>query len=157
MAQHEIETQWMGKMQFNALINGHTIIMDAPERAGGEDNGPIPKPLVLTALSGCSGMDIVSYMRKAGKEPQELTVKVTGELSKQAPIEYISMHACYNIKGDPQNESAALQAVNESQEKNCGVAHMLKKAIPVTWEINYNGRQIFNNQIVALQNLMFSI
>ncbi len=32
---HEIETQWMGKMQFNALVNGHTIIMDAPERIGG--------------------------------------------------------------------------------------------------------------------------
>ena len=28
---HEIETQWMGKMQFNALVNGHTVIMDAPE------------------------------------------------------------------------------------------------------------------------------
>jgi putative redox protein len=35
MAKHEIETQWMGKMQFNALINGHSIVMDAPERAGG--------------------------------------------------------------------------------------------------------------------------
>lgn len=34
---HEIESQWMGKMQFNALVNGHTIIMDAPERVGGED------------------------------------------------------------------------------------------------------------------------
>jgi len=154
---HEIETQWMGKMQFNALVNGHTIIMDAPERAGGEDNGPIPKPLVLTALSGCSGMDIIAYMRKAGKEPQELTVKVTGELSKQAPIEYLSMHAVYNIKGDSANESAAYEAVNVSQQLNCGVAHMLKKAIPVTWEINYNGKQIFNNQSVALQNLMFSL
>jgi len=46
MAKHSIETQWMGKMQFNALVNGHTVIMDAPERAGGEDNGPIPKPFI---------------------------------------------------------------------------------------------------------------
>src|SRR5690606_10439153 len=37
---HEIEAQWMGKMQFNALVNGHTLIMDAPERVGGEDLGP---------------------------------------------------------------------------------------------------------------------
>ncbi len=41
---HEIEVQWMGKMQFNALVNGHTIVMDGPEKVGGEDNGPIPKP-----------------------------------------------------------------------------------------------------------------
>ena len=49
MAKHEIETQWTGKMQVNALINGHTITMDALERSGGEDNGPIPKPFVLAA------------------------------------------------------------------------------------------------------------
>ena len=40
MANHNIETQWMGKMQFNALVNDHTIIMDAPERAGGEEYPP---------------------------------------------------------------------------------------------------------------------
>ena len=43
---HEVETQWMGKMQFNALVNGRTVVMDAPERVGGDDNGPIPKPFV---------------------------------------------------------------------------------------------------------------
>ena len=42
---HEIDVQWMGKMQFNALVNGHTIVMDGPEKVGGEDNGPIPKQL----------------------------------------------------------------------------------------------------------------
>lgn len=85
MAQHEIETLWMGKMQFNALINGHTIIMDAPEKVGGEDNDPIPKPFILTALSGCTGMDIIAIQRKAQKEVYDLTIKVTGELSKQSP------------------------------------------------------------------------
>ncbi|MBC7508727.1 MAG: OsmC family protein, partial [Ferruginibacter sp.] len=92
MAQHEIETQWMGKMQFNTLVNGHTIIMDAPERAGGEDNGPIPKPFILTALSGCTGMDIVSILRKAQTEVNDFDIKVSGQLSKQQPIEYISIH-----------------------------------------------------------------
>jgi putative redox protein len=150
MAQHEIETQWMGKMQFNALVNGHTIIMDAPERVGGEDNGPIPKPLVLTALSGCSGMDIVSYLRRTGKEIEDLNIKVTGELSKVAPIEYIAIHAVYSMTGQKGNENAVVEAVNISQEKNCGVANMLRKALPVTWEINYNGMQVYNNLDKAL-------
>jgi putative redox protein len=146
MAQHEIETQWMGKMQFNALVNGHTIIMDAPERVGGEDNGPIPKPFVLTALSGCTGMDIVAILRKAQKEVQDLSIKVTGELSKQAPIQYVAMHVSYDFKGDPSCKDAALDAVTLSQEKYCGVSQMLKKALPVTWEVNYNGEQLFNNK-----------
>jgi putative redox protein len=124
--------------------------MDAPERVGGEDNGPIPKPLVLTALSGCSGMDIVSYLRRTGKEIEDLNIKVTGELSKVAPIEYIAIHAVYSMTGQKGNENAVVEAVNISQEKNCGVANMLRKALPVTWEINYNGMQVYNNLDKAL-------
>ena len=148
MAQHEIETQWMGKMQFNSLINGHTIVMDAPERVGGEDNGPIPKPFILTALSGCTGMDIVAILRKSQKEVQDLNIKVTGELSKQQPIQYIAIHVSYDFTGEESSRDAALDAVTVSQEKYCGVSQMLKKALPVTWEVNYNALQIFNNKIL---------
>jgi len=147
MAQHVIETQWMGKMQFNTLVNGHTIIMDAPERVGGEDTGTIPKPLVLTALSGCTGMDIVAILRNAGKEVRELNIRVTGELSKQKPIEYLAMHIVYEFRGDESCKEAAIHAVMMSQEKYCGVSHMLRKALPVTWEVNYNGQQLFSNRI----------
>lgn len=149
MAQHEIETQWMGKMQFNSLVNGHTIVMDAPERVGGEDQGPIPKPFVLTALSGCTGMDIVAILRKSNHEVKDFNMKVIGELSKHAPIEYVSIHVVYEFSGDEANKEAALDAVTVSQEKYCGVSHMLRKAIPVTWEVNFNGVQIFNNNEVA--------
>ena len=152
MAQHEIETQWMGKMQFNALVNGHTVVMDAPERVGGDDNGPIPKPFVLTALSGCTGMDIVAILRKANKEASDFSIKVTGELSKQAPIAYIAIHVVYDFKGQPAHQAAALEAVNLSQEKYCGVSQMLKKALPVSWEVNYNGVMVFNNRVLSMAN-----
>lgn len=146
---HEIDVQWMGKMQFNALVNGHTIIMDGPEKVGGEDNGPIPKPFVLTALAGCTGMDIAAILRKANKNPDEFDMKVIGEISKRAPIEYIAVHVVYDFKGAEENKDAALNAVTDSQEKYCGVSSMLKKALPVTWEVNYNGVQIFNNKLEA--------
>ena len=147
MAQHEIETQWMGKMQFNSLVNGHTIIMDASERGGGEDHGPIPKPFVLTALSGCTGMDIIAILRKAQKEVKDLNITVTGELSKQPPIEYVAIHVTYDFTGDRAFKDATMDAVNVSQNKYCGVSHMLRKALPVTWEVNYNGVQLFNNKV----------
>ncbi len=143
---HEIEVQWMGKMQFNALVNGHTIVMDAPEKVGGEDNGPIPKPFVLTALAGCTGMDIAAILRKANKQADEFEMKVIGEISKAAPIQYIAIHVIYHFKGPEQNKPAALDAVNDSQNKYCGVSSMLKKALPVTWEVLYNGTEIFSNK-----------
>ncbi len=143
---HTIETQWMGKMQFNCLVNGHTIIMDAPERVGGEDNGPIPKPFVLTALSGCTGMDVASLLRKANKEVSSFDIKVAGELSKGAPMEYTAIHLIYDFKGNEEDKEAALAAVMDSQEKYCGVSSMLKKIMPVTWDVIYNERTIFTNK-----------
>ena len=150
---HEIETMWMGKMQFNALVNGHTVIMDAPGRVGGEDNGPIPKPFVLSALSGCTGMDVVVLLRKAGKQLHELNLKVSGEITKQPPIEYTSVHLVYDMKGNAEDEQAALDAVMQSQEKICGVSSMLKKIMPVTWQVSYNGKEIFNNQLEIIAQL----
>ena len=143
---HEVEVQWMGKMQFNALVNGHTVIMDGPEKVGGEDNGPIPKPFVLTALAGCTGMDVAAILRKAQKEVNDFDMKVTGEISKTVPIQYTSIHITYDFKGPEENKEAAMKAVTDSQEKYCGVSSMLKKALPVTWEVNYNGVQVFNNK-----------
>lgn len=143
---HEIDVQWMGKMQFNALIGGHTIVMDAPERVGGEDNGPIPKPFVLSALAGCTGMDVAAILRKADKNPDSFDIKVIGEISKRPPIEYTAVHVLYFFEGKEENQTSAVNAVLESQEKFCGVSSMLKKAISVTWEIHYNGQLVFNNK-----------
>lgn len=150
---HEIETQWMGKMQFNALVNGHTVIMDAPERVGGEDLGPIPKPFVLSALSGCTGMDVISLLRKSNAQIDSFDIKVSGEISKTPPIEYTAVHVVYNLQGESTAQEHVLQAVTDSQEKYCGISHMLKKILPVTWEINYNQNQIFNNSIAYIAEL----
>jgi putative redox protein len=146
---HYVETQWTGKMQFNALVNGHTLIMDGPERVGGENNGPIPKPFILTALTGCAGMDVISLLRKAGKQVNDFTLRVEGEITKQPPIEYTEIHLVYDLNGDKNLEQDVLNAITHSQEKMCGVSIMLKKIIPVTWEVIYNGQQIFNNKRTA--------
>lgn len=150
--QHEIETQWMGKMQFNALIGDHTLVMDTTERVGGEDQGPIPKPLILTALSGCTGMDVVALLRKQNIELKELDIKVQGELSKGQPMEYIGIHLIYNGKGNEQEASIFLNAIQDSQYKYCGVSSMLKKALPVTWEVLYNGVLLFDNKEMKIQH-----
>lgn len=151
--QHEIETQWMGKMQFNALVNGHTIIMDAPERVGGEDHGPIPKPFILTALSGCTGMDVIALLRKQGKQLKDFNLKVSGEISKLPPIEYTSANIVYDINGNEEDQQAIISAITTSQEQVCGVSHMLKKIIPVTWQIVFNGKTLFDNRLQAAVHL----
>ena len=146
---HDVDAVWMGKMQFNALVGGHTVTMDAPERAGGEDQGPIPKPFMLTALAGCTGMDVVSLLRKAGKPLDRFEVRVSGEISKTPPILYTGIHVIYEMHGDVAHEEEALRVVDRSQNELCGVSSMLKKAMPVTWEVTYNGVERFNNKMAA--------
>jgi len=52
----------------------------------------------------------------------------------------------HNFKGKSENEETALQAVNDSQEKYCGVSNMLQKALPITWQVSYNDNRIFSNK-----------
>ena len=141
--QHEIETNWMGKMQFDALVNGHVYVMDAPSRVGGEDKGSIPKPFVLTALSGCTGMDVVKLLDKSGRKLKTFSLKVSGTISSQPPIEYTDIHVVYDMSGSEDDLNPALGAVMLSQEKICGVSAMLKRIIPVTWQVIYNGKEVY--------------
>jgi len=115
-------------------------VMDAPERSGGNDEGPIPKPLVLTALAGCTGMDVVALLRKEGRTLSSFTLRVVGELSKQAPWVYTSVRVVFEATGDPADEEAIRTAIERSQGGICGVSIMLKHAMPVTWELHYNGQ-----------------
>lgn len=137
MAEHKVETQWMGKMQFNALVNDHTIVMDAPERGGGEDQGAIPKPFILTALTGCAGMELVVVLRKKGIELINLNVLATGELTKQIPFHYISINVVFEIKSKVEYQNDISDSVDLVMSSICGVSYMLQKIMPVTWSVIY--------------------
>jgi putative redox protein len=143
---HQVKTVWLGGMRFNALVNGHTIVMDAPERAGGNNEGTIPKPLMLTALSGCTGMDVVSLLRKEGHTLKSFDLRVSGELGKDVPMVYTSAHIIYETRGNATLQDDVLRAVQRSQNDLCGASAMLKKAMPVTWEVHFNGKLIYSNK-----------
>jgi putative redox protein len=145
MAIHEIESQWMGGMQFNTLIGDHVITMDAPEKSGGEDLGPVPKPLLLTAIAGCTGMEVVAFLRKQHIELKNMTIRVRGSLSQTAPIVYTNAQLVFEIQGSSNDSEAVVQAVKDSQERFCGVGTMLRKAFPITWDVLFNGKAIPKN------------
>ncbi len=146
---HEIEAVWMGKMQFNALVNGHTVIMDAPDRAGGEDLGPIPKPFILTALAGCTGMDVIGLLRKQGAALDRCDVRVSGEINSTPPIVYTSIHVTFDLHGPIAHRDAAISVARRSQQELCGVASMLKRIVPVTWEIIYNDQVVLRSEEIV--------
>lgn len=140
--EHEVEAMWMDGMRFNALVQGHTVVMDAPERVGGNDEGPVPKPLVLTALAGCTGMDVIALLRKEGRKLRSFAIRVNGMLSKGAPMVYVAAHLRFDAEGAADDQQALIGAVQRSQNELCGVAAMLRCSLPVTWQLRFNGAVI---------------
>jgi len=135
MSQQEIKIDWLEKMAFRTEVDGHEFILDASEEGGGENGGPRPKPLVMVALAGCTGMDVVSILGKMRVVPEAFSVKVVGKLTEEHPKQYTGMHVIYEFKGKELPMDKLLKAVNLSVERYCGVMASLQKAMEISTEI----------------------
>jgi putative redox protein len=135
---HEINCAWTGDMAFEADIMGHRVRMDIAEADGGRDSGVRPKPLILASLAGCTGVDVVSILRKMRQNLSWFNIRAEGELSQEQPARYVSFRLVYEFKAsDGLDPAKVRQAVELSQDKYCGVTATLKSAGPVDWEIAY--------------------
>lgn len=132
-----IETSWAGGMAFETILDDHKLVADAHQNVGGDGKGPRPKPLLLFSLAGCTGMDVVSLLRKMRVDFEDFKIQVSGELTDEHPKYYHKIHVTYQFKGKDINTSKVEKAVNLSQDKYCGVSYMLKQAAEITWEIEY--------------------
>lgn len=132
---HVIKTEWKGNLAFEADVNGHKVLMDATAEAGGENSGPGPKKLQLVALSGCTGMDVVSILKKMHVEIEKCNIEVQGDVTEEHPKQYSKMHVIYEFKGKNLPMDKLEKAVSMSEEKYCGVGALYRKAIEVTSEI----------------------
>lgn len=122
----EIKTKFVKGMQFEATTGcGHKITMDTHQEKGGTDAGPTPMELVLTALTGCTGIDVVAILRKMKIEPEGLEIWVQGERREEYPQIYKKTHLTYIFYGEVPNDKAKL-AIDKSIDKYCPIASMIK-------------------------------
>jgi len=115
-------------MKFDTEVNGHHFMMDSAESNGGENTGPRPKPLMLAALAGCTGMDVVSIMKKMRQEVDEFNVKVEGDTDDNHPNPFIKMHIIYEFRGKNLDMEKIEKAISLSMERYCGVSAVYRKA-----------------------------
>src|SRR4030042_4054175 len=94
-----IIVNWLDDLSFETEVDGHSIIMDAKAEAGGKSKGPRPKPLMMVALAGCTGMDVASLLKKMRVGVESFNVRVEGELTEEHPKHFIAMHIIYEFKG----------------------------------------------------------
>ena len=135
MATDTVRTRWIGDMAFEGDVDGHKIIVDALPQAGGQNRGARTKPVMMLALAGCTGMDVISISKKMRLEIQDLDIIISGDLSDDLPRRYISMHIIYEIKGRNLPMDKLRKVVEMSEQKYCGVRAVYEKAVKMTSEI----------------------
>ena len=123
-------TTWKMGHEFEAEHEGNRIQMD-----GSTENGHGPKALLLSALAGCSGIDVVDILTKMRLEFSDLTIEVEADQTEEHPKVFKDIHIIYKIKTAPENEDKIRKAIDLSLEKYCGVSAMLKKNSPIDYSI----------------------
>lgn len=132
---HVVDTEYKDAMAFVAKVNGHEVVVDAVPEVGGRDSGPRPKELMLAALGGCTGMDVISILNKMRVEVEYFNVRVEAEVTEEHPKHYTAMHIIYQFKGKDLPMDKLEKAINLSQDRYCGVSHVYRKAMKLTHEI----------------------
>jgi putative redox protein len=130
-----VNSKWKGNMKFDAIVSNHHVIMDALPESGGEDSGSRPKELMLASLAGCTGMDVISILKKMHVEVEEFDVSVEADITEEHPKHYTTMHLVYSFKGQNLEREKLKKAIELSQERYCGVSYVYRKAMELTYEI----------------------
>ena len=77
----EARVKYVDGLQFvGEAASGHAIVMDTDAEYGGKNSGLRPTELLLVGLGGCSGMDVISVLKKKRQDvtvPSSTSAKTT--------------------------------------------------------------------------------
>ncbi len=133
-----LEINWLEGMAFESDVNGHKMVIDAVEAVGGNNRGPRPKPLMLLAVAGCTGMDVVAILKKMRVELDNFKVEVEANQTEEHPKHFNEMKIIYKFWGEDLPKDKLEKAINLSEERYCGVSFVYKQYVKMSTEIQIN-------------------
>jgi putative redox protein len=120
-------------MQFiGTADSGHAVVMDGPPSVGGNNTGAKPSELLLMGFGGCTGMDVISILRKKKQDVTDFEMHVNGETSESHPKMFTDIHIEYVVTGRNISEDAVKRAIELSLERYCTVGTTIGKAAKIT-------------------------
>jgi putative redox protein len=90
------------------------------------NSAPSPMELLLLALGSCTGVDVVSILRKKRQNVTDYRVEVRGERREEYPRSYKRMEVHHIVTGRNVSERSVAQAIALSEKKYCSVAATLR-------------------------------
>lgn len=125
---NHITTKWLGNMAFESNNpSGNNLTIDIAKEDGGDGQGYRPKALMLAGLAGCSGLDVVSLVKKMKLELAEFTIETIANLTDEHPKYYDAVTIEYHFHGANLDEKKLQKAVDLSVDKYCGVMEMFRR------------------------------
>ncbi len=125
---------WLGPgMRLVGEANGSpAIVLDSAKAPLGTHSGPTPMELVLIALAGCTGMDVISILAKKRQPFTGVQVLVEGETAEEYPKVYTKIRVEYVIYGVGVDPNAVERAIELSESTYCPVSAMLRYTAEIT-------------------------
>ena len=128
--------QWKENMTFiGTPDSGFPVRMDADSSFGGTNQGVRPMEMIALGLAGCTGMDVISILRKKRQLVTRFEVRVNAPRSADHPKVFTSALITYVVTGTNVEEAAVLRSIELSMTKYCPVQVMLAYAFPM--ELHY--------------------
>ena len=134
---NQVTCEWKGKMAFNSTGPGGSVMLDAAKEVGGENQGMRPKALMLTALAGCTAMDVASLFTKMRAEPEDFKILIDGHMTEEHPKYYDKVTIIYQFWGKDLKKDKLEKAIDLSLSRYCGVTEMFRRFAQVETRIEY--------------------
>ncbi len=112
--------------------SGHRVTLDAAEHGGGHNEGFRPMELLLVGLAGCTGMDVISILRKKRQDVTGYEVHVQGVRAGDHPMVFVEITVEHVVTGHHIQPEAVARAIELSEERYCGAGAMLGKVAHLT-------------------------
>lgn len=130
----EAKVKYVDGLQFVAeASSGHAIVMDGEQVYGGSNTGLRPTELLLIGLGGCSGMDVVSILKKKKQDLRGLDINIKGNRAQEHPKKFTDIEIEFVVTGHDLSEDAVRRAIDLSMEKYCSVKATLEGCAKVTF------------------------
>lgn len=127
---------WNNDMTFiGSTDDRFNVRMDAGESVGGNDSGFRPTDLLAIGLAGCTGMDVISILRKKRQDVTGFEVIVRVQKAEEHPKIFTHIEIEYIVTGNQVDPEAVERAVELSETRYCPSIAMLSKAAEITHKI----------------------
>ncbi|MCX6826161.1 MAG: OsmC family protein [candidate division Zixibacteria bacterium] len=136
----EAKLKWSGGIRFEGVsLFGLPIATDGSIEVGGEEKGYKPTELVLFGLAGCTGIDVVTILKKMHQELTAVEIEVKGYQPEEYPKPFNKIEIKYIFRGKKLDKNKIEQAIKLSEGKYCSVSQSLNGTAQISFSYNiYN-------------------